>query len=43
MAGFMTCVDYSLAFGAFSGSIFFVVDASNLTRKQTFIPFRHGN
>lgn len=34
LVGFITSVDYSIAFGAFAGSICFVVTAGNLTRLQ---------
>lgn len=34
LVGFITSVDYSIAFGAFAGAICFVVTASNLSRLQ---------
>lgn len=40
--GFVTSVDYGIAFGAFAGSVFFVVRATNLTRKQVFGYFVFG-
>lgn len=30
--GFVMSVDYSIVFGAFAGSVFFIVTANNLTR-----------
>lgn len=32
--GFVLSVDYSIVFGAFAGSVFFIVTATNLTKKQ---------
>lgn len=32
--GFVLSVDYLIVFGAFAGSVFFIVTATNLTRKQ---------
>lgn len=42
IVGFITTVDYSIAFGAFAGSICFIVTASDLTRKQVFGYFLFG-
>lgn len=42
IVGFITNVDYSIAFGAFAGSICFIVTASDLTRKQVFGYFLFG-
>lgn len=42
LVGFITSVDYSIAFGAFSGSMCFIVTASNLTRRQIFGYFLFG-
>jgi len=42
IVGFITSVDYSIAFGAFAGSIFFIVRATNLTRLQMFGYFIFG-
>ena len=42
IVGFITSVDYAIAFGAFAGSIFFVVRATNLSRKQVFGYFIFG-
>ena len=40
--GFITSVDYSIVFGAFAGSVCFVVTASNLTRGQVLGYFLFG-
>lgn len=42
LVGFITSVDYSIAFGAFAGSMCFIVTASNLTRRQIFVYFLFG-
>lgn len=42
LVGFITSVDYSIAFGAFAGSMCFIVTASNLTRRQIFGYFLFG-
>lgn len=42
IVGFITSVDYSIAFGAFAGSIFFIVRATNLTRFKMFGYFVFG-
>ncbi|MEZ3500457.1 putative holin [Pantoea sp. KPR_PJ] len=42
LVGFVTSVDYSIAFGAFAGSICFVVTAKGLTGKQIFGYFIFG-
>jgi hypothetical protein len=34
LVGFITSVDYSIAFGAFAGSMCFIVTASDLTCRQ---------
>ncbi|WP_426607240.1 putative holin [Pantoea anthophila] len=36
LVGFITSVDYSIAFGAFTGSMCFIVTVSDLTRRQIF-------
>ncbi|WP_368900370.1 putative holin [Mixta calida] len=40
--GFITSVDYSIVFGAFAGSVCFVVTAANLTRGQMLGYFIFG-
>lgn len=42
LVGFITSVDYSIAFGAFAGSMCFIVTASDLTRRQIFGYFLFG-
>ncbi|WP_278496167.1 putative holin [Pantoea vagans] len=42
VVGFITSADYSIAFGAFAGSLFFIVTASNLTRRQIIGYFIFG-
>lgn len=42
LVGFITSVDYSIAFGAFAGSMCFIVTASDLTRSQIFGYFLFG-
>ena len=42
LVGFITSVDYSIAFGAFAGSICFIVSARDLTRRQIFGYFIFG-
>ncbi|ELP25075.1 hypothetical protein F385_844 [Pantoea agglomerans 299R] len=42
LVGFITSVDYSTAFGAFAGSMCFIVTASELTRRQIFGYFVFG-
>ena len=42
LVGFITSVDYSIAFGAFAGSMCFIVTASELTRRQIFGYFLFG-
>ncbi|MDW8845458.1 putative holin [Erwinia sp. MMLR14_017] len=34
LVGFITSVDYTIVFGAFTGSVFFIVTTTNLARKQ---------
>ena len=42
LVGFITSVDYSIAFGAFAGSMCFIVTVSDLTRRQIFGYFLFG-
>ncbi|MGY8617349.1 putative holin [Pantoea agglomerans] len=42
LVAFITSVDYSIAFGAFAGSMCFIVTASDLTRRQIFGYFLFG-
>ena len=42
LVGFITSVDYSIAFGAFAGSMCFIVTASDLTLRQIFGYFLFG-
>lgn len=42
LVGFITSADYSIAFGAFAGSMCFIVAASDLTRRQIFGYFLFG-
>ncbi|WP_411555773.1 putative holin [Pantoea agglomerans] len=42
LVGFITSVDYSIAFGAFAGSMCFIVTASDLTRRQIIGYFLFG-
>lgn len=42
LVGFITSVDYSIAFGEFAGSMCFIVTVSDLTRRQMFGYFLFG-